>query len=523
MARQVYADNVDANGKVFETVGENIRKGARAGELLNYEEIMEKLDALDPEIASMQVDIMNNKKEITRNIEFSFISAGFLNNIGNLIYDTIHLTSDFISVSGWVICDGFFIGAKVCNYMACYDGNKKFLGSLVKPISDGGKVRAGTVKLLDNTKYIRIFTHKAHIKDISLRYYLLDTHDMFNIEQKIDGIKELSLKWKSGKYVAFNGTVIELTGYAITDPVTLPPKTKIIFNGMGYEKNVAMISEYNGVKYNPLVISDSSDLKDYEYTTDKTITVVFSGTNIENSNVKFSINQLDALNELNNDINKLNETISLSLFSKFGIVGDSFASGEVSNESGVLKDNYSGSWGQILARKLGTTCVNFSEGGLTTRTWQTSTKGLTLLKSTEKQQVYYLALGINDIYSGGTSYLGVESDIESGADTFYGNYGKIINEIKSYSPNSKIIMFTTAFEGETENAYNEAIIKIANHYKLPYVVQLDDEFFKSAFYLKNMVSNHPIAIVYSGMANAFERLIQKCVIDNIEYFKYLPE
>lgn len=27
MARQVYADNVDANGKVFETVGENIRKG----------------------------------------------------------------------------------------------------------------------------------------------------------------------------------------------------------------------------------------------------------------------------------------------------------------------------------------------------------------------------------------------------------------------------------------------------------------------------------------------------------------
>lgn len=36
MARQVYADNVDANGKVFETVGENIRKGARAGELLNY-------------------------------------------------------------------------------------------------------------------------------------------------------------------------------------------------------------------------------------------------------------------------------------------------------------------------------------------------------------------------------------------------------------------------------------------------------------------------------------------------------
>lgn len=34
MARQVYADNVDTNGKVFETVGENIRNGTRAGDLL---------------------------------------------------------------------------------------------------------------------------------------------------------------------------------------------------------------------------------------------------------------------------------------------------------------------------------------------------------------------------------------------------------------------------------------------------------------------------------------------------------
>lgn len=59
MARQVYADNVDANGKLFDTVGENIRKGARAGELLNYEEILEKIDALDPEISSLQERIFS--------------------------------------------------------------------------------------------------------------------------------------------------------------------------------------------------------------------------------------------------------------------------------------------------------------------------------------------------------------------------------------------------------------------------------------------------------------------------------
>lgn len=58
VTRQVYAD---ANGKVFETVGENIRKGARAGELLNYKEILEKIDALDPKISALQIETVATK------------------------------------------------------------------------------------------------------------------------------------------------------------------------------------------------------------------------------------------------------------------------------------------------------------------------------------------------------------------------------------------------------------------------------------------------------------------------------
>lgn len=67
MTRQVYADNVDANGKVFDTVGENIRKGARAGELLNYKEILEKIDSLDPEISAFQADVIENRNDIKKN------------------------------------------------------------------------------------------------------------------------------------------------------------------------------------------------------------------------------------------------------------------------------------------------------------------------------------------------------------------------------------------------------------------------------------------------------------------------
>lgn len=70
MKRQTYADNVDANGKAFKTVGENIRKGARAGELIDFSTITDKLDALEPEISALQVDTAENKKGIKQNSDY---------------------------------------------------------------------------------------------------------------------------------------------------------------------------------------------------------------------------------------------------------------------------------------------------------------------------------------------------------------------------------------------------------------------------------------------------------------------
>lgn len=69
MARQTYADNVDANGKVFKTVGDNIREGARAGELIDFSTITDKLDALDPEISALQADVIENEKGIKKNTD----------------------------------------------------------------------------------------------------------------------------------------------------------------------------------------------------------------------------------------------------------------------------------------------------------------------------------------------------------------------------------------------------------------------------------------------------------------------
>lgn len=222
-----------------------------------------------------------------------------------------------------------------------------------------------------------------------------------------------------------------------------------------------------------------------------------------------------------------NEYFDFSLVRKFGVVGDSYASGEVywknSDNTYSSKDKYSISWGQILARKHGNICTNYSAGGLSTRTWLTNPNGLQKMLSSEPEDIYLLALGINDYYNIGESYLGTISDITSHSsysdygDTFYGNYGKIIERIKEHAPNSKLIMFTVASNDTIPAKFNTAIENIANHYNIPCIKQLDDTFFTSTVYT-NMVQGHPRALGYVGMASAFDRLITKCVNKNYNYF-----
>lgn len=61
-----------------------------------------------------------------------------------------------------------------------------------------------------------------------------------------------------------------------------------------------------------------------------------------------------------------------------------------------INDYYNLSWGQIIARKYGSECLNLSKGGLTTRTCLTDLKGLPEMLTSDTQQLYMCALGHND-------------------------------------------------------------------------------------------------------------------------------
>ena len=134
-----------------------------------------------------------------------------------------------------------------------------------------------------------------------------------------------------------------------------------------------------------------------------------------------------------------------------------------------------------------------------------------------------LCLGINDkTYVQLGTIDDIHDDYTTNPNTYYGNYGKIIEQIKAHSPNAKIVMcklFTVCFEGGSYYWSANAIEEIASHYGLPVIDTADDMFFSSALYENNMVGGHPTAPLYSGIGKSMDKLLSKCIQDNIGYFQ----
>lgn len=329
-------------------------------------------------------------------------------------------------------------------------------------------------------------------------------------ENKLDDlITEITPIITNGYFVSNTGSYSSNSSFMVTEPFKVYRNTKLFVYARGYSQNVAIISrvDVNKIKYVPKVICPDGTARTYEFVVTESGYYAISG----NKDTTFVIYAVPY---------SANDTqINLAMFQKFGVIGDSYASGVVFSDNSTSYTKYECSWGQIIARDCGTQCTNYSEGGLSTRTWLTDTDhGLQFLLNSDPEDIYYLALGINDYYLLGEDYLGTEADIEDEeADTFYGNYGKIIRAIQTHAPKAKLIMLTCSNTNEVPQMFNDAIIRIAIHFSIPYIIQADDEYFQSREYTA-MVGGHPTAVGYAGMAEAFKRLISDAVKDNYYYF-----
>ena len=150
----------------------------------------------------------------------------------------------------------------------------------------------------------------------------------------------------------------------------------------------------------------------------------------------------------------------------------------------VNRRDLQNSWGQILARKYGNKCLNFGFAGATCKSFYDSEiHGISeLLLSENLCQAYIIGLGTND-----TSGIGSINDINwndksLNADSFYGNYAKIIQAIKEYAPKSLLFCLTIPFPRNSESK-NTAIRNIIETCDIEgvYLVDLDTEKYRKLY------------------------------------------
>lgn len=318
----------------------------------------------------------------------------------------------------------------------------------------------------------------------------------------------LKVDWIHGNFVSGKGNYSSSDSFKVSMPIKLQRGDVLNFTAKGYLTNVALIALFNPEEntYTPVLVSEDSNQRQYSFEIlQNGLYVISTDVNTEYSPIFVTKSKEENLTDI-------------SMFSSIGVIGDSYASGELAFDGNYV-DHYEISWGQILGRKNGINVTNFSKGGLTTQTWLTNEHGLSLLNSSPKCDLYILALGINDYSRGKETYLGTTSDISTQGDTFYGNYSKIINAIKSKAPDSKIIISTIAYKSDLTDKYNDAIRKLATHFNIPVIDQQTEPFFSSDYYLNHMQGGHPTGPVYSGMAKAMQNLIEQSMSDNLSYFE----
>lgn len=310
-------------------------------------------------------------------------------------------------------------------------------------------------------------------------------------------------------------------GYYVTKAIGLRAGETIVINGSPVLTNLSAIANatVDGDVYAPIVVGDGvTSLIEYTATNDIKVYVSQLGNT---ATISIKRRYSDIIDKIESELPQppYSSYIDFSLFETFGVIGDSYASGELAEDGGVFVDHYNISWGQIIARNYGLTCTNFSKGGLNTRTWLTDAYGLSLLNSETAKNMYICALGINDYNSLGLNYLGSASDIGTEADTFYGNYSRIINDIKTKAPNAPVFMLSIAGTSSIVQSFNAAIETIASTLGVLYVNQNDDEYISSALYENEKIYGHPRATGYARMATSIVKLIQKAIANNYEYMK----
>lgn len=343
-----------------------------------------------------------------------------------------------------------------------------------------------------------------------------------NIVKDILNYRVPLVTWNYHAYANGN-TITNHNLYMYSDPIQLYEGDTIQFHAKGEASAISLLRlvQSDGTYISTLI--QTSGTREYDVTYKANTDCYVSICSLVNFYKDLIITNQQTSKEYNNEL--------FSSFIKFGVIGDSLASGEsVANNGGsnVYVDNYDYSWGQFIARNHGMSCINFSKGGATTRSWLNPANdwGLTkLLNPDNKCNAYIIGLGVNDPSI--DNYLGTIDDIHlddftQNADSFYGNYARIIGYIKQVQPKAKIFMLTMPGD---YGSYLTAIRDISGLYDEDvYLIDLNRyyyEEFSGGFINQNKREGHFNAIGYNYIGELLYSAFTNYMIQNYQDFKQI--
>lgn len=217
---------------------------------------------------------------------------------------------------------------------------------------------------------------------------------------------------------------------------------------------------------------------------------------------------------------------SFSMVRKFTVIGDSLSVGwikdYISGEASGRNTDYS--WGQYIARRYKSVCVNNGFSGATVQRWLADqTYGLGMLNKPEnKSQVYIITLGANNMSD--ISTLGSPSTVND-PSTFYGAYQSIVNSIRNVNPLAKIMVctFPTNYVDNETNwkAINDAIKWIAqNNGSDIFLVNLAayNDIYKSYPMVNTEFYSHYMPLGYALQSYVIACALDKVILDNYRRF-----
>lgn len=472
-----------------------------------------------PEVGDLQTQLeLKNTPQL--------IDGRYVSNTGIESGNSGFAVSDFILIDDVLRVTAIYSGVSP-SYCVCYfDADKTFVS--YQGVSSGG---AQVVKLdpPPGAVYVRFNNYKASLSsdNVYIVYqFNAQLYKYYAEEQVRKSTRVEAVSMARGSFVTKEGVIGRNDLFAVTDLINADGVTRI-YTRISADYCVVYYDadkEYIGYQNNGITqaitgwytLEKPAGAKYIRFSTNTQYCPV-SDCKIERVLTKAYISeQIEKLSYKGADI---------AMFTDIGVCGDSYTRCDIYiGNSGV--QSYGSSWGKVIERMKGIEVAVYAKGGATVKTFLTDPLCLPKLLDESPKQLYVLCLGINDYATTLGTVDDIKEDYTENPDSFYGNYGRLIDQIKAHAPNAKLIIcrtFSVSTVAYTHTA--DAISEIAEHYSIPMLDPADSSYLTSETYRLNRYNSHPNAAAQSGIANAMCELIGKVIDSNTEYFAdfYLPD